>query len=114
MIDYFAYHVPARFAGRLATLVVPFACLIVPDKISTSMPTDTSLLQAALIEYEAEKQRIENAIVETRRQLGMRKATGIAKSGGHRKSDGRCPRPRRNVCRAQRKRWAAYRKAQAA
>jgi len=73
------------------------------------MPTDTALLQAALVGYQAEKEKIENAIAEIRKQLG-----GWA-SGGKLAASARTRKPmsaaaRKRIAAAQKKRWAAFRK----
>lgn len=80
------------------------------------MTTDTSFLQAALIGYEAERQRLLNTIADITKQLGKRRlskaeaATPTAKRGRRRMSSA----ARKRIAEAQRKRWAAFRKKKAA
>ena len=79
---------------------------------------DTSLLQAALIGYEAERQKIQEKIAEIQRQLNGR---GRGRRAGASAPDSPASnRPRRTMSAAARKRiaaaqkarWAAYRKKQ--
>ena len=75
--------------------------------------TDTSLLAMALVGYEAEKAKIDEAIREIRSQIGQRgpgrPATGATTPPKWRLSAA----ARARIAAAQRKRWAAIKKAQA-
>ena len=79
--------------------------------------TDPTLLQMALIGYEAERQKIQGKIAELQRQLGGRNhrattpaANAPAKPGRKRMSAA----ARKRIAAAQKKRWAAYRRQKAA
>ena len=74
------------------------------------MIADLSLLHAALIGYEAERERIEKAIAEIRAKLGGRAMNGsgpVAK----RVRPPLSAAARKRIAAAQKKRWAAFRKA---
>jgi hypothetical protein len=73
---------------------------------------DQSLLQAALVGYEQERQRIEAAIADLRRRLGRSgsgRSSGSQAGPAHKKhrisAEGR-----RRIAEAQRRRWAAAKK----
>jgi hypothetical protein len=81
------------------------------------MITDASILQAALVGYQHEVDKLESKMAEIRRQLGIRKdgrrisatSPAIAQPSGRRR------RPlsaaaRARIAEAQRQRWAAVRK----
>jgi hypothetical protein len=69
-------------------------------------PTDTSLLEAALIGFEQMKRNVEEKMTEIRRQLGSRDGTrGTGPGQAHRRT--LSPAARRRMASAQRKRWAA-------
>ena len=79
------------------------------------METNTSLLQAALIGYEAQVASINSAIEDLQRQLGQRTSRRAARTAFPALSG--APRKRRlsaearaRIAEAQRKRWAAYRR----
>ena len=77
--------------------------------------TDTTLLQMALMGYEAELQKIQEKIDEIQRRLGGRNlrvttADAPAKLGRRRMSAA----ARRKIALAQKRRWAEYRKKQKA
>lgn len=75
------------------------------------MSADSSLLQAALIGYQAELLRIDEAIAAIRSKLGQT-AKPAGSSTGTRKAISAVARKR--MAAAQKKRWAAYRKQKAA
>lgn len=84
---------------------------------SPLMPIDTSLLEATLIGYESERQKIQSKIAEIHRQLGGRNQragttvdTTPAKQSRRRMSAA----SRKRIAAAQKKRWAEYRKMQKA
>ena len=77
--------------------------------------TDTTLLQMALLGYEAERQKIQGKIDEIQRQLGGRNHRAIPANAPAKR--GRRPMSaaaRKRIAAAQKKRWAAYRKQKAA
>jgi hypothetical protein len=79
------------------------------------MGTDTSLLQAALIGYEAQVERINTAIQDLQKQLGRRTSrkatpTTAPASGVTRRKRHLSAEARARIAEAQRKRWAAYRR----
>jgi len=75
--------------------------------------TDTSLLEAALVGYQTERQRIETAIADIKKRLGsagsrQRSSDGTARSRKKRhqiSAEGRA-----RIAEAQRRRWAAAKK----
>jgi hypothetical protein len=78
---------------------------------------DASLLEAALIGYEAERQKIQEKITELQRQLngragraGTSVAAAFVKRGRRRMTAA----ARKRIAEAQKKRWAAFRKKQTA
>jgi len=73
------------------------------------MNLDPAFLRAALLGYEAELARIDQAMAELRRQLDHFSKAGTAATPGRRR--GMSAAARRRIAAAQRKRWAAYRKA---
>ncbi len=78
---------------------------------------DTSLLQAALIGYEAERQKIQSKIAELQRQLGgrARSASTLAAATPTKRGKRRMSAAaRKRIAEAQKKRWAAFRKKQKA
>jgi hypothetical protein len=73
------------------------------------MPNDPDLLEAALIGYQLQRERIDKAIAELRGKISGNKATTVSVDGERPKrrlSAG----ARRRMAAAQKKRWAAYRK----
>lgn len=72
---------------------------------------DHSLLEMALIGYEAERRKIEEKIGEIRRELGVRSNRGAAPA-----AEGEIPKPKhkmsaaakKRIAAAQKKRWAAF------
>ena len=79
--------------------------------------TDTSLLEAALIGYEAERQKIQEKIAELQRQIGRRNHRAAAPAAATPTKRGRrrmSAAARKRIAEAQKKRWAAYRKRQKA
>ena len=77
---------------------------------------DTSLLQAALVGYEAELTRVTAAIADLQKRLGKRGGGGntpgpSAKAPAARKKRHMSAEGRARIAEAQRKRWAAARKA---
>ena len=76
---------------------------------------DTSLLQAALIGYESQRQKIQDKIDEIQRQLNGRANRGAPPMAGTPATRRRMsPSARRRIAAAQKKRWAEYRKKQKA
>jgi hypothetical protein len=77
------------------------------------MPANSDILQAALIGYQAEITRIEQAMAEIRAGLkGSAGATSAATPKGAKRRISAAARKR--MAAAQRKRWAAYRKQKSA
>jgi hypothetical protein len=77
------------------------------------MATDTSLLQAALIGYEAQVERINNSIADLQKQLGARRGrtsatTAAMATTGTRRKRSMSAEARERIAAAQRKRWAAF------
>ena len=73
------------------------------------MPAHFDLLQAALIGYQAEITRIEQAMAEIRAELqGSAGATSAARPGRAKRKISAAARKR--MAAAQKRRWAAYRK----
>lgn len=69
--------------------------------------------EAALIGYEAERQKIQAKIADLKAQLGGRAAratTPLAEGPANRDRRGMSAAARRRIAAAQKKRWAAYRK----
>jgi hypothetical protein len=74
---------------------------------------DDSILRMALVGYEAERQKVQDQISEIQRRLGgASKATGI--SAGAKPKRALSAAARRRIAAAQKKRWAAFRKGDAA
>jgi SLT domain-containing protein len=73
---------------------------------------DTSLLQAALIGYQMEADKVASAIQHIQKRLGKRtsKVTAPALSNGRRKRHTISAEGRARIAAAQRKRWAAARR----
>jgi hypothetical protein len=74
------------------------------------MKSDQSLLQAALVGYQARIVEIENAMADIRQQLGQKPASAAApvkvvKVAGRRKMSAA---GRKRIAAAQKKRWADY------
>jgi hypothetical protein len=73
------------------------------------MPTDPSLLEAALIGYQLQRDRIDKAIAELRQRLSGQTAPAVS-------ADGQRPRrkmsaaARKRIAAAQKKRWAEFHK----
>jgi hypothetical protein len=79
--------------------------------------TDATLLQMALVGYEAERQKIQGKIAELRAQLGGRSkpaSSGMTSAPVKRTRRQMSAAARRRIAAAQKKRWAAYRKQKAA
>lgn len=76
------------------------------------MPVDRDLLEAALIGYESQKEELDEAIAEIRRELGGKPAATRTQTKG----DASTPVKRRTmsaaarkrIAAAQRKRWAEF------
>jgi hypothetical protein len=82
-------------------------------KVISMAKVDESILRMALIGYETERQKVQEQITEIQRRLGgASKATGI--SGGTRPKRALSAAARRRIAAAQKKRWAAFRKGNAA
>lgn len=78
---------------------------------------DTQLLRMALIGYEAERQKIQDKIAELQRRLNGRagrSGASIAATPAKRVTRRMSAAARKRIAEAQRKRWAAFRKKQAA
>jgi hypothetical protein len=76
---------------------------------------DTSLLVAALEGLEAQRRRIEEQIAQVRAALGGRRLRlGAAAVGRPVRRRELSPEARKRIAMAQKKRWAEYRKKQAA
>ena len=73
------------------------------------MPTDSSLLEAALIGYQLQRDRIDKAIAELRQRLGGQKAPAIS-SDGERPQRKMSAAARKRIGAAQKKRWAEFHK----
>lgn len=74
---------------------------------------DTSLLEAALIGYEAERQRIKDKMAEIQHQLNGRTRRGdtpVAATPVRRTRRRMSASARRRIAAAQKRRWAEYRK----
>lgn len=84
---------------------------------ASKVANEVSILEMALIGYQVERQRIESQINEIQSQLTGKhfkhaSANGVQPSGGTKRD--LSPGARRRIALAQKKRWAAYRKAKAA
>jgi hypothetical protein len=85
-----------------------------------AMPTDSSILQAALIGYQLEIDKLEAKMADIRHQLGIRKDGRRISAAPAAKTDA-APRKRRKlsaaarkaIAAAQKKRWAEYHKTHA-
>ncbi len=77
------------------------------------MALDQSLLHAALIGYQNQLAEIENAMAELRRKLRIASPAGAADNKAAPRHRTMSPAARRRIAAAQKKRWAAYRKAKA-
>ena len=77
---------------------------------------DPSFLAAALEGLELQKKRIEDQIAQVRAMLGGRRAGAGASAGSARPARKRLlsPEARKRIAMAQKKRWAEYRRKQAA
>ena len=80
------------------------------------MKSDQALLEAALVGYQAQIAKIEEAMAEIRTRLGGKtnapaSSAPAAKQGGKRVLSAAA---RRRIALAQKKRWAEYKKRQAA
>jgi len=73
------------------------------------MPKDPALLEAALIGYQLQRERIDKAIAELREKIGS-KTAGVVSSDGERPRRRLSTAARKRMAAAQKKRWAAYRK----
>jgi hypothetical protein len=76
------------------------------------MTEDTSLLQAALIGYQAQAEKLAVAIADVEKRLGKRSSGKVSGSSltGTRKRRTMSPEGRARIAAAQRKRWAAARR----
>lgn len=74
------------------------------------MNLDSSLLEAALVGYQARLAEIDRAMAHLRSQLKGAPST----DGAPRRQHNMSAAARRRIAAAQRKRWAAYKKAKAA
>jgi hypothetical protein len=74
------------------------------------------MLEMALVGYEIEKQKIDQKIAEIRAKLGGRRGASAAaeEPKGTRRKRVLSPEARRRIALAQRKRWAAHRRAKKA
>ena len=72
---------------------------------------DQSLLEAALVGYEQEKQRIERAMADIRARVGGRQSAATADGKPARKKRRISAEGRARIAEAQRKRWAAAKRA---
>jgi hypothetical protein len=75
------------------------------------MPTDSSLLEAALIGYQLQRERIDKAIAELRQRLGGKTVPAIS-SDGVRPKRKMSAAARKRIAAAQKKRWAEFHKRQ--
>ena len=73
------------------------------------MPTDSSILEAALIGYQLQRDRIDKAIAELRQKLGGKAASAIS-SDGQRPKRKMSAAARKRIAAAQKKRWAEFHK----
>jgi hypothetical protein len=76
------------------------------------MKSDTSLLEAALVGYQARLTEIQQAMAEIRRTLGQKRAAPAASTKPAKRRMSAAGR--RRIAAAQRKRWAEYNKQKAA
>jgi hypothetical protein len=76
------------------------------------MTQDTSLLQAALIGYQAQAEKLTLAIADLEKRLGQRSGgrTSATSSNGTRRKHTISPEGRARIAAAQKKRWAAARR----
>jgi hypothetical protein len=74
---------------------------------------DTSILQAALLGLQSEKEKIDEAMAAIRKQLGGRGTKAIVISGGTKTRRHLSAAAKKRIADAQRKRWAAFHKAKA-
>ena len=92
-----------RPAGKFRRFVLPAHVKLDP------MKADPALLQAALVGYESQLTRINQAIAEIRQKLGQKEETVEAPAKRRRrKKMSRSARQR--IAAAQKKRWAEYKK----
>jgi hypothetical protein len=82
------------------------------------MPLDHDILRAALVGYQIELQKLESAIASVKATIGGRNLPASSSTPAARSTDGRrkrtmSPEARKRIAEAQKKRWAAYHKAQA-
>jgi hypothetical protein len=73
------------------------------------MPTDPSLLEAALIGYQLQRDRIDKAIAELRQRLGGQTAHAVS-AHGERPRRKMSAAARKRIAAAQKKRWAEFHK----
>ena len=78
------------------------------------MQIDQSTLEMALVGYQAELKKIEEAIATIRRQLGGRAARLPAAEGASPRKRTLSAAARRRIAAAQRKRWSAFHASQKA
>jgi hypothetical protein len=69
---------------------------------------DNSILQMALIGYQAERAKIEERIAEIQRQLGGRAPHAAAPAGAPKPRRQMSAAARKRIAAAQKKRWAAF------
>jgi GH25 family lysozyme M1 (1,4-beta-N-acetylmuramidase) len=72
---------------------------------------DSSILQAALVGLQSEKEKIDNAMAAIRKQLGGRGATAVVTTNGTKTARHMSAAAKKRIADAQRKRWAAFHKA---
>jgi hypothetical protein len=73
------------------------------------MPTDSSLLEAALIGYQLQRDRIDKAIAELRQRLSGKTVPAISSDGARPKRK-MSAAARKRIAAAQKKRWAEFHK----
>jgi hypothetical protein len=81
------------------------------EKNLMSIQIDRSVLEMALVGYEAERRKIEEKIEEIQRQLGgrIKGTTPAASTDGARAKRGISVAGRRRIAEAQKQRWATFR-----
>ena len=72
---------------------------------------DTSILQAALLGLQSEKEKIDTAMAAIRKQLGVRGTAAVVTSNGTKTRHHMSAAAKKRIADAQRKRWAAFHKA---
>jgi hypothetical protein len=82
------------------------------------MTLDHDILRAALVGYQMELHKLETAISAVKAKIGgstrtAAAATDVVRSANGRRKRSMSPEARNRIAEAQKKRWAAYHKAQA-